>query len=177
MTDDRRVIVWEKCEVCGQKFERTRKGHRYCSALCRSRRLYKITHWRGNGKDHTCAECGKTFTAFRKDVTCCSKKCSSIKYRRDNLYALKTPKEEHICPICKKHFMANRKDRIYCGKSCATLRYRMDNKEKIKTSKSIQNHKQKIKLFESMNGVPNNKPAFDITKWNHNSESVRNYLG
>lgn len=88
-----------------------------------------------------CPNCGKHFTATRKDKIYCSLECKEIfsyKKKRDGR------KATAICPVCNKKFTVSNKHVVYCSVDCRLKAKDLQQKARQK------NQKQKLdKIRES----------------------------
>lgn len=132
------------CPTCGKTFVRARKGHIYCSGLCKTRahRQEKRARKKTAGNEMTaandgkwseaiCPVCGGTFKRTRKGHTYCSISCGNNQRRKDKLDdEIKSGYGDytHVCKICKKRFRSNTHKRSYCSDTCRQMAYEQNKK-------------------------------------------------
>ena len=87
----------------------------------------------------TCAVCGKSFLAYRKETMCCSRSCGS-KIGGTKTAARHAAKQsgEARCPVCGKQ-LANMSGNmtIYCSTACRDAATRRERAERLAQSNRV----------------------------------------
>lgn len=102
-----------------------------------------------------CPNCGKHFTATRKDKLYCSLECKeAFTYQKRRGGKKATTK----CPICGKKFTVSNKHRVYCSADCrlkakdlqqkARQKNQKEKLDKIRASYYIKHEKEFDKIVE-----------------------------
>ena len=85
----------------------------------------------------TCAVCGKTFPANRKNQKTCSDECRK-EFRRRNALQYKrkrfgeTRQYTKTCVICGKTFVTNKQFQVTCSRACSTVHSHRQTSERRK---------------------------------------------
>ena len=141
----RKLGTVDRCELCGNEYTVTGGMQRYCPSCAKQeyssnehRRKSSAEYMRMQAKaeqiEHTCAVCGKTYTAPSWKVTCsdeCAEKLAEINAQRPE-YLLNGKRQTlRICRICGETFYDPRTGITLCRKCASEQKRKAVLKEHI----------------------------------------------
>ena len=149
------------CENCGNEYEVTRKGKRFCSDACQ-RSYHRKTYNRPKNYSYTCKNCGKEYkTAHKERDSFCSRDCSYADRERtcicgaslrgtflercqqcNDIYTQITIGYYLECSVCQTEFEARYSFELYCSEC-------RDEKNRIRSSEYLERiHNESNKVYE-----------------------------